>query len=58
VLRTVKGVNAHQEHAFSNLLAAWRRREDARAVSIHQLAEARAELDRARDEMWSSMPVR
>ncbi len=56
VVRSVDGMNALQNHAFSELLAAWRRREDARLTGdIRSLGAARLELDRRRVEMRSAL---
>jgi len=45
-----------QNNAFSELLAAWRRREDARlSGDIRSLGDARLELDRRRIEMHASL---
>ena len=42
-------MNALQHHAFNQLLAAWRRREDARQHgSLRELADARVQLDSSR----------
>jgi len=55
-VRTVNDMNGSQNHAFGQLLAAWRRREDARSsTEIRQLAEARFALDNARAAMRSSL---
>jgi hypothetical protein len=48
-------MNARQELAFGNLLAAWRRREEARSLDIRTLAEARSDLDQARMQMRSTV---
>lgn len=49
------GMNPLQNHAFTQLLAAWRRREDARHTGdVRDLAVARHELDRRRVEMRDS----
>lgn len=49
-------MNGLQNHAFGQLLSAWRRREDARSChDIQQLAEARFALDSARAQMRSSL---
>lgn len=59
VLRSVEGVNAQQTLAFRELLAAWNRREDARAQKNFQvLASSRADLEDARTRMHLSMPPR
>ncbi|MDJ0770859.1 MAG: hypothetical protein QNJ12_18845 [Ilumatobacter sp.] len=50
-------MNRTQDHAFTQLLAAWRRREVARdQFNIAELSSARFELDSARDRMRASMP--
>lgn len=42
-------MNALQQHAFTQLLAAWRRRDDARRHDdIRELAEAHHHLDAVR----------
>ncbi len=52
----MNAMNGPQIHAFGQLLAAWRRREDARTNNeIQQLAEARFALDNARAAMRSSL---
>ncbi len=48
-------MNATQDRAFSQLLAAWRRREEARSADIRQLADAHFALDGAREQMQHSM---
>lgn len=49
-------MNGLQNHAFGQLLAAWRRREDARSShDLQQLAEARFALDNARAQMRSTL---
>ena len=51
---SVMCMNATQNHAFNELLAAWRRREDARrSGDIRSLGDARVELDRRRADMRS-----
>ena len=56
LVRSVVVMTAHQNFAFQNLLSAWRRREDARAAtSLAELAEARATLDSARNDMRSAL---
>ena len=48
-------MNALQQHAFTQLLSSWRRREDARRQGeFRELADARIELDAARSRMHSS----
>lgn len=48
-LRTMDGMIALQQHAFTQLLAAWRRRDGARHGGDHrEQAEARIQLDSAR----------
>jgi hypothetical protein len=48
-------MNDVQNQAFSQLLAAWRRRETARdARNFRQLADARFDLDGARNQMRST----
>lgn len=55
-LRTVFGMNALQTHAFTQLLASWRRREDARQnADVRELANARFELDVARAQMRTNL---
>ena len=45
-----------QNNAFSELLAAWRRREDARlSGDIRSLGNARLDLDRRRVEMHTAL---
>ena len=54
--RNVNDMNGLQNHAFGQLLAAWRRREDARnSHDLQQLAEARFALDNARAQMRSTL---
>ncbi|MFZ9018515.1 MAG: hypothetical protein ACO4AY_11095 [Ilumatobacteraceae bacterium] len=49
-------MNALQHHAFSQLLAAWRRRDDARRRDdIGELADARIRLDSARAQMRATL---
>ena len=49
-------MTAHQNHAFEQLLSAWRRREEARsATTIAELADARASLDSARTNMHTAL---
>jgi hypothetical protein len=48
-------MNALQNHAFGQLLAAWHRREDARSAELRQLADARFALDCARAHMRSTI---
>lgn len=50
-------MTAHQNFAFQQLLAAWRRREDARASgsTIAELGAARIDLEHARGAMHHSM---
>jgi hypothetical protein len=49
-------MNTGQNYAFSNLLAAWRRREDARAAGgFRRLADAHSELTIARNDMRSTL---
>lgn len=50
------GMNALQTHAFNQLLAAWRRRDDARRGSdVRELADARVRLDAARSQMRATV---
>ena len=52
IIRSVKDMNAHQTLAFSQLLAAWNRREDARGHhDLRELAATREELEIARTNM-------
>ena len=49
-------MNALQNHAFGQLLAAWNRREQARSAGdLRHLGDARIELDRARADMRSAL---
>ncbi|MFW2332803.1 hypothetical protein [Ilumatobacter sp.] len=49
-------MTTHQNFAFQRLLAAWRRREDARSTgSLSDLANARTALDSARNDMHGSL---
>jgi hypothetical protein len=49
-------MTTHQDFAFQRLLAAWRRREDARSTGNHtDLANARTALDSARNDMHASL---
>lgn len=49
-------MNDLQNSVFSQLLSAWRRRDDARhSGNLRQLADARFELDRARSRMQSTL---
>jgi len=48
-------MTAQQTNAFGHLLAAWRRREEARSTDLRDLADARFALDGARDQMRSTM---
>mgnify|MGYP001813876816 CR=1 FL=1 len=49
-------MTAHQNSAFQQLLAAWRRREDARSTgSLTELADARTALDSARNDMHGTL---
>lgn len=49
-------MKASQDQALGQLLAAWKRREDARSArDFSQLADAHFELDGARDRMRTSM---
>jgi hypothetical protein len=59
-LRTLNSMNALQHHAFTQLLAAWRRRDDARRHGdIRELADARLHLDAARAQSRSTLdPLR
>jgi hypothetical protein len=51
-IRTVDDVNAPQNHAFHHLLAAWTRREEARAHGdLAELSAARFALEDARAQM-------
>ncbi len=55
-IRSVIPMTALENHAFTELLAAWRRREDARmSGDIRSLGDARLELDRRRVEMHSTL---
>ena len=54
--RSVFVMTAQQNHVFSNLLAAWRRREESRSTTtINELTQARASLDNARANMRSAL---
>jgi len=49
-------MNTSQNFAFSHLLAAWRRREDARANGdLRRLSDAHSELVGARADMRSTL---
>jgi len=49
-------MTAHQNHAFQQLLSAWRRREDARdSGTFEDLASARISLESARSNMSSAL---
>jgi hypothetical protein len=49
-------MTAHQNHAFMQLLSAWRRREDARSTgTLADLADARKSLDSARNDMHATL---
>lgn len=49
-------MTAHQNHAFQQLLTAWRRREDARTSgSVADLVAARSSLDSARTNVQSAL---
>jgi hypothetical protein len=49
-------MNAPQHHAFTQLLAAWRRRDDARRHGdIRELADARFHLEAARAQSRSTL---
>jgi hypothetical protein len=51
-IRIVESMNAHQTLAFSHLLSAWTRREEARDQrDLASLASARQDLEIARAEM-------
>lgn len=53
---TLNAMNALQHHAFNQLLAAWRRREDARQHgTLRDLADARVQLDSSRAAMRSTL---
>jgi len=55
-LRIVCSMNTSQNSAFSHLLAAWRRREDARAAGdIRRLSDAHSDLAGARADMQSTL---
>jgi hypothetical protein len=49
-------MNTAQNHAFSHLLAAWHRHEDARAAGqFRRLSDAHSELTGARADMRSTL---
>jgi hypothetical protein len=49
-------MTTHQNHAFMELLSAWRRREDARSSgTLADLAAARTSLDHARSNVHSAL---
>ena len=49
-------MNSPQNHAFQQLLSAWRRREEARdSGSVADLAAARTSLDSARTNVHSTL---
>lgn len=49
-------MTTHQNFAFQQLLAAWRRREDARSTgNLADLADARVSLESARNDMHSTL---
>jgi hypothetical protein len=53
---TLRRMNALQHHAFTQLLAAWRRRDDARRHGdVRELADARHHLDVARAQSRSTL---
>ncbi len=53
---SLSSMTTHQNFAFHRLLAAWRRREDARSTgSLSDLANARTALDSARNDMHGSL---
>jgi len=55
-IRSLIPMTAHQDFAFRQLLAAWRRRDDARVTgNFRQLAEASVSLDSARNDMHASL---
>lgn len=52
---TVIVMNPLQSHALSELLSAWRRREDARQIGdLRELANARFRLEQTRTNMRST----
>lgn len=53
---SMEAMNALQNSAFSQLLTAWRRHDDARrSGELPHLAAARIELDRRRADMRSTL---
>ncbi len=55
-IHTLITMTAHQNSTFQQLLAAWRRRDDARtAGSLPELAAARVALDTARNDMHTTL---
>lgn len=49
-------MTAHQNFAFQQLLATWRRREDARSAGdLTALANARTALDTARNDLHATL---
>jgi hypothetical protein len=56
LLRIVFSMNTEQNYAFSHLLSAWRRREEARATGeFRRLSDAHGELVGARADMRSTL---
>ena len=55
-IRSVVCMTAQQNFSLQQLLSAWRRREDARSSGdIGALADARASLDAARNDVHTSL---